>query len=83
MLYLILCELTQLGTPIAMISLFCLRAQFAADLLTAAASNSQLINAKEIVQLVYNQIGLSACMMLVNAKGQEGEGSGRRAVWRD
>ena len=38
-----------------MIPLFCLRAPFAADLLTAVAGNSQLINAKEIVQLLYNQ----------------------------
>ena len=61
-----------------MIPLFCFCAPFAADLLNAVAGNSQLINAKETVQLVYNQIGLSECMMLVNAKGQAGEGSGRR-----
>ena len=58
-----------------MIPLFCLRAPFAADLLTAVAGNPQPINAKEIFRIR----GLSECMMLVNARGQEGEGSGRRA----
>ena len=38
-----------------MIPLFCFCAPFAADLLNAVAGNSQLINAKEIVQLLYNQ----------------------------
>ena len=69
--------LTQLGTPIAMILLFCLCAPFAVDLLNAVAGNSQLISAKEIVQLLYNQ-RTSECMMLVNARGQAAEGSGRR-----
>ena len=38
-----------------MIPLFCVCAPFAADLLNAVAGNSQLVNAKEIVQLLYNQ----------------------------
>ena len=70
-------KLTQLGTQIALIPLFCLRAQFAADLLTAAAGNSQLINAKEIVQLLYNQ-GIErvhdAC---------ECQGPGGRGLWKE
>ena len=72
-------KLTQLGTPIAMIPLFCLCAPFAADLLNAVAGNSQLMNAQEIVQLFCTIGGLSECMMLLNARGQAGEGSGRRA----
>ena len=61
-----------------MIPLFCLRAQFAADLLTAAAGNSQLKKAKEIVQLLYNQ-GIERVHDACESRSQEGEGSGRRA----
>ena len=60
-----------------MIPLFCLCAPLAADLLTGVGGNPQLINAKENVQLSYNQRierVHDACGM-----GQEGEGSGRRA----
>ena len=60
-----------------MIPLFCLCAPFVADLLNAVAGNSQLINAKEIVQLCTIK-GSRECMMLLNARGQAGEGSGRR-----
>ena len=62
----------------AMSPLFCLCAPFAADLLNAVAGNSQLVNAKEIVQLCTIR-GLSECMVLVNARGQAGKGSRRRA----
>ena len=70
-------KLTQLGTPIAMIPLFCLCAAFAADLLTAVAGNSQLIYAKEIVQLLYNQRierVHDAC---------ERQGPGGRGLWKE
>ena len=61
-----------------MIPLFCLCAPFAADLLNAVAGNSQLINAKELVQLLYNQ-RVERAHDACDCQGQAGEGSGRRA----
>ena len=60
-----------------MIPLFCFCAPFVADLLNAVAGNSQLINAKEIVQLLYNQTierVHDAC---------ECQGSGGRGLWKE
>ena len=60
-----------------MIPFFCLCAPFAADVLNAVAGNSQLINAKEFVQLLYSprtERVHAAC---------ECQGPGGRGLWKE
>ena len=66
-----------------MILLFCLCAPIAADLLTTVAGNSQLLNAKEIVHLLYNQ-RIERVHDACECQGPGGRGlwkESRRGVW--